>query len=218
MDEEIIIPNEDGTPWIYRKGQVEFPESEPMALCRCGESKDKPFCDGSHAKATWDCKETASFEPILEDADIIDGPLISLLDNEKYCSFARFCDAKGRVWNIVQEAQNQEEVELAIREAEHCPSGRLMIVDNETKTIYEPEFAPSISLLEDSGIKVSGPIWVKGGIKIISSSGETYEIRNRVTLCRCGQSRNKPFCDGTHASIRFQDDIVQIATKPNEDW
>ena len=54
---------------------------------------------------------------------------------------------------------------------------------------------------------MSGPIWVKGGIRIEGADGKSYEIRNRVTLCRCGQSSNKPFCDGTHASMHFHDGL-----------
>jgi CDGSH-type Zn-finger protein len=46
---------------------------------------------------------------------------------------------------------------------------------------------------------------VKGGVQIKSSDGFVYEPRNRVTLCRCGQSGNKPFCDGTHISMKFND-------------
>ena len=38
---------------------------------------------------------------------------------------------------------------------------------------------------------------------LILADGTTYEVRNRVTLCRCGASQNKPFCDATHASIGF---------------
>ena len=52
---------------------------------------------------------------------------------------------------------------------------------------------------------VSGPIWVRGGIPVVAADGHAYEIRNRVTLCRCGASSNKPFCDGSHASIKFSD-------------
>jgi CDGSH-type Zn-finger protein len=57
---------------------------------------------------------------------------------------------------------------------------------------------PSIALVESSNSELMGPIWVRGNIPIVSATGETYEIRNRVTLCGCGKSANKPFCDGNH--------------------
>jgi CDGSH-type Zn-finger protein len=59
-------------------------------------------------------------------------------------------------------------------------------------------------LLEDPQKNASGPIWARDGITIASSDGFTYETGNRVTLCRCGQSENKPFCDGTHAHVGFR--------------
>jgi len=49
-----------------------------------------------------------------------------------------------------------------------------------------------------------GPLGLRGGIPVIAADGFAYEVRNRVTLCRCGQSKNKPFCDGTHAAIKFR--------------
>jgi CDGSH-type Zn-finger protein len=52
---------------------------------------------------------------------------------------------------------------------------------------------------------MSGPLWISGGVPIISCDGTEYEVRNRVTLCRCGRSGNKPFCDGTHVDIQFRD-------------
>lgn len=218
IDQEIIIPSEDGTPWIYRTGEIQFQESEPIALCRCGGSHHAPMCDGSHAHQEWDPQETAKLDGFIQDSEVFEGPDLLLTDNESYCAFARFCDAKGRIWNLVQDPSEPEDADIAKREAAHCPSGRLMIWDNETKRPYEPKLSPSISILEDPGIKVSGPIWVKGGIKVISSDNKVYEVRNRVTLCRCGKSHNKPFCDGTHAESRFEDGLSQMAKRPNEDW
>ena len=78
-----------------------------------------------------------------------------------------------------------------------------MVFDKEGKMI-ENKYGPSVSVLEDSGLKISGPLWVKGCIRVESCDGKSYEIRNRQTLCRCGNSDNKPFCDGTHASVRFK--------------
>jgi hypothetical protein len=87
---------------------------------------------------------------------------------------------------------------MMIEEAADCPSGRLVIYDKKTGKPIEPTFEPSIALVEDPNIKVSGPLWVRGGIPIKSSDGTLYETRNRVTLCRCGKSQNKPFCDSSH--------------------
>ena len=67
------------------------------------------------------------------------------------------------------------------------------------------ELITSIEIIEDPQIKVSGPIWVKGGIDLESADGTKYERRNRMTLCRCGKSNNKPFCDGSHINVRFND-------------
>jgi hypothetical protein len=87
---------------------------------------------------------------------------------------------------------------IAIEEARDCPSGRLVVWDKKTDKPVEPEFERSVGLVEDPQVGVSGPIWVRGGIPAESADGKTYEIRNRVTLCRCGKSSNKPFCDSSH--------------------
>jgi len=70
----------------------------------------------------------------------------------------------------------------------------------------EKKYNPSISITEDKPAGVSGPLWVKGNVEIESSNGKAYEKRNRVTLCRCGKSKNKPFCDGSHIAEGFKED------------
>ena len=77
--------------------------------------------------------------------------------------------------------------------------------DKTCDSAIEPPFDQVISITDDPVRGVSGPLWVKGGVPIQSSSGETYEVRNRVTLCRCGQSENKPFCDGSHCDVKFKE-------------
>ncbi len=115
-------------------------------------------------------------------------------------AFARFCDPKGRVWNLVKQTDNPDARRLVEFEAGHCPAGRLVAWDRATGKSIEPKFEPSLGLIEDTAKQVSGPIWVRGGIPVVSADGQTYEIRNRMTLCRCGRSANKPFCDGSHAA------------------
>jgi CDGSH-type Zn-finger protein len=175
------------------------------ALCRCGNSSNKPFCDGTHAKIGFDGTETATRAPYADTAEVIDGPTMDLHDDETLCAFARFCDGFGGVWKTVAETDRNSARNLLSYEASHCPSGRLVAHDKlHNHAAIEPDIAPSVALVEDPEKHVSGPIWVRGGVPITSADGTVYERRNRVTLCRCGQSKNKPFCDGTHAHVGFR--------------
>ena len=198
LSEQWIVTNPEGESLDYREGK-KYPAQPQYALCRCGRSANKPFCDGTHKKVRFDGTETASHRPYLEQAETFEGPTMLLTDQENLCAFARFCDPKGRVWNLVAETDNPEAQRLVKHEAGHCPGGRLVAWERETGKPIEPKFEPSLGLIEDTNRKVSGPIWVRGGIPVVSADGKTYEIRNRMTLCRCGRSDNKPFCDGSHA-------------------
>ena len=199
LSEQWIVTNPEGESLDYREGK-KYPEQEQYALCRCGQSGNKPFCDGTHKKIQFDGTETASRRPYSEQAETIEGPTMLLTDAESLCAFARFCDPKGRIWNLVERTDDPEARRLVEYEAGHCPAGRLVAWDRETGKAIEPKFEPSLGLIEDTARKVSGPIWVRGGIPVISLDGKTYEIRNRMTLCRCGRSDNKPFCNGSHAA------------------
>jgi len=175
-------------------------------LCRCGQSATKPFCDGTHARIGFHGKETASRQSYANQSQEIDGPALALTDAESLCAFARFCDRDGKVWNSVSEARTSLARQAFANQVGQCPSGRLVAWDLATRKQTEPQLPPSIVLIEDPQKGVGGPVWVRGGIEIIAADGSAYEVRNRVTLCRCGQSSNKPFCDGTHASMGFTDE------------
>lgn len=201
LSEQIIVPK--GKGYEYKEG-CSFPQAEQYALCRCGKSQNQPFCDGSHETVGFDGTETASRAKYLERASKLEGPNLDLLDDER-CAFARFCHREdGNVWELTEQSDNPKYREEAIIAASECPAGRLVAMDKEGKLI-EPEYEPSIEILQDPQRKVSGPIFVKGNIPIVSSKGFTYEVRNRVTLCRCGESTNKPFCDATHVPIKYKD-------------
>jgi len=195
--EQTIIPDAEGFSHEWREGR-EYPLQEACSLCRCGNSGNKPFCDGTHIKVNFDGTETASREPYLNQSVEIEGPELKLTDAEDLCSFARFCDRAGGIWHLTENSDDPEAKATAIEEGINCPSGRLVVWDKQGAAI-EPEFEPSIGLVEDTQKGVSGPIRVRGGIPIESADGTTYEIRNRAALCRCGKSQNKPFCDGSHA-------------------
>ena len=190
----------------------EIPVEAKYALCRCGASATKPFCDGTHAKNGFDGTETATRAPHNEQAKVIDGPDVRLEDAEALCSYARFCDRAGTIWKLMATSDRPDVRATIDFEAAARPSGRLVLRDKKTGATLEPDFEPSIALVEDPAKSASGPIWVRGGIPIASMDGTPYETRNRVALCRCGASKNKPFCDGSHDDVKFVDGLE--ATKP----
>jgi CDGSH-type Zn-finger protein len=204
-----VVTNAGGESLEWREGDTVLTLEEEYHLCRCGQSAEKPFCDGTHKQIGFDGTETASREPFAKQALQIDGPEMVLEDVEDLCAFARFCDPHGRVWNLVGETDHPHARKLVEHEAGCCPAGRLVAKDRKTGRALEPELEPSIGLVQDTAKKISGPLWVRGGIPVVGSDGVTYEIRNRVTLCRCGVSSNKPYCDGAHASIDFKDGSPQ---------
>jgi CDGSH-type Zn-finger protein len=183
-----------------------YPAQESYALCRCGSSNSKPFCDGTHSKIGFEGAETASREPFDRQAKLQNGPDMQLLDAERLCAFARFCDPNGQVWNQVDQTDRPGVRETFVRQVGDCPSGRLVARDRSTGKDVEPHLPVSIGLVEDPAQGCSGPLWLRGRIPVTAADGFEYEVRNRVTLCRCGQSKNKPFCDGTHAAVMFQDE------------
>jgi CDGSH-type Zn-finger protein len=206
LEKEFVEADENNDPLKWKKGDKYETEGE-YSLCRCGKSKNKPFCDGAHVKINFDGTETASKEKYEKQAEIISGPELDLMDAESFCSRARFCHRRGGTWKLTQESNDPEAKETAIEEACNCCSGRLTAIDKKTGEEIERDCEASISVTEDIPAGVSGPLWAKGGIAIESSDGSVYEVRNRQALCRCGKSRNKPFCDGSHIDIGFDDRV-----------
>ena len=209
LDMAIIEPNEEGLSWNLKKTKTYVTHGD-YKLCRCGKSKTKPFCDGSHSRIHFDGKEAATRRPYLRQAEIFDGKTMLLGDAENLCAFARFCDPGGKIWSLMERTDDPEVRKLAIREENHCLSGRLVLWDKKTRERIEPRLKPGISVVEDPAMGCSGPLYVQGGVAVESEDGTPYEIRNRVALCRCGASANKPFCNGSHASIRFRDGLVEF--------
>ena len=204
IDKQIIGIGEENEPKFWVEGK-KVPAGATCALCRCGGSKNKPFCDGTHGKIGFNGKETASRKVHDKQAQVLDGPTLRLRDASELCAAARFCHRGGGTWELTHHSDETAARELAIEEACNCPSGRLVQCDRKTGKAFEKKFKQSISLVEDPQNKVSGPIWLKGGIPVESADGTTYEVRNRQTLCRCGKSKNKPFCDASHIDAGFND-------------
>ena len=184
--------------------ETERAETGSCALCRCGGSSIKPYCDGTHATIGFDGTETADRTSYDQAATAVDGPELRLMDRFDLCAEARFCSARGKIWNRVT-MDDADSTTVVIEQSRLCPSGRYTAIDRETGSTHEPDLETSIGLIEDPQAGISGPLWVRGGAQVSSADGEPYEVRNRMTLCRCGGSKNKPFCDSTHVDIGFND-------------
>ena len=205
MTKQTIIANKAGRSVKWEEDDC-YLRQEKYALCRCGHSRNSPFCDGTHKKFEFDGTETSSKVKYIKQAGTVVGPELIITDLPELCAYARFCHREdGDVWELTEDSGNPKSRASAIQGTWECPAGRLLAWDKTGQPIDE-KLEPSLGIIEDPSYNggVSGPIWVKGGIPIESSDGSKYEIRNQVTLCRCGQSQNKPFCDNTHGAIGYK--------------
>jgi CDGSH-type Zn-finger protein len=205
LQKQEMLADANAVPFEWSKEISVDADEEPYYLCRCGHSNNKPFCDNSHLRVGFDGTETAENRPFLDMANTHSGPDLVLKEVVSLCASARFCVRAGGIRQLIQNPFGSAAREIAIKEAADCPSGRLRIWDSKTGEDLEPKFDPSITVAQDPSRQVSGPLFVKGGIELISENGTVYENRNRMTLCRCGQSQNKPFCDGSHIRVGFND-------------
>jgi CDGSH-type Zn-finger protein len=201
-----IKPRPDG-PYLVkdlenlsnRKGPIEAKSG--MALCRCGGSGNKPFCDGTHSKIGFSSEK---LEGRVEDKrDNYEGREITLHDNRGICAHAGYCtDGLPSVFRLRQEpwidpnGASQKEIIAAVQK---CPSGALSYSVERTEH-RDREGKPAIF------IAPNGPYLVSGGVDLQDTSRGEGASTEHFTLCRCGGSKNKPFCDGTHWHKKFTDD------------
>lgn len=173
-----------------------------IALCRCGASNNKPFCDGSHSKSGFTDEKLADATP--DKRDSYAGKMITIHDNRGICAHAGFCTNnlssvfkyKEEPW-IDPDAATVNEIIDAIAT---CPSGALSYTIENTAQ-QEPDCEPMITITKD------GPYAITGNIELLDQAMGKGCSQERYTLCRCGASKNKPFCDGSHWGIGFKDEI-----------
>jgi CDGSH-type Zn-finger protein len=201
-----ITPSENGpylvkglTNVVNQKGPVETKET--MALCRCGGSANKPFCDGTHNKNGFSSKKIDG--RIEDQRDNYKGKSITIHDNRGICAHAGRCtDGLASVFHLREEpwvypdSATREEIIDTIKK---CPSGALSYtVDGKEHRDRDGE--PKIF------IAPNGPYVVSGGPDLLDTTRGEGASKEHFTMCRCGGSKNKPFCDGTHWYNGFQDD------------
>jgi len=111
---------------------------------------------------------------------------------------AGFCGNRAtNVWQLISASSDTQIRAQIISMIERCPSGALTYSLEPNGEDIEPDLPVEIAITPD------GALWVSGNIPIEWADGNALETRNRVTLCRCGSSKNRPLCDGTHNEIGF---------------
>lgn len=174
---------------------------ETIALCRCGESKNKPFCDGTHAKIGFeDGKKPDRMKDQRRDYV---GKSITIHDNRGMCAHAGVCtDRLSSVWRMGVKPWIDPDgagVQAIIETIEACPSGALSYtIDDEEHRDWDNPAAIKLAK--------NGPYVVTGGIRLENTEFGEGNSHEHFTLCRCGGSKNKPFCDGSHFDVGFEHD------------
>ena len=171
-----------------------------MALCRCGGSAKKPFCDGTHRRNGFNDRNTADSTQNKRTAYA--GKRVTIFDSRAICAHAGFCtDELKSVFRQHDEPwiePDAAEVDQIISTIRKCPSGALSYAIDGIEA-QPPQRPPMVTVTDN------GPYAVTGGIELIGVKLGDGASAEHYTLCRCGASKNKPFCDGSHWEVGFKD-------------
>ena len=177
-------------------------EKGVIALCRCGKSSEKPFCDGTHSKIGF-----SGAREQTEDGDVreYEGKEITVVDDVSICCHAGACAEGAEAVFFSEEGDervstpDEGTVEQIIATIRKCPSGSLAYkLKDKLHDIYFS--GPEIQVTKD------GPLEIRGGIELNNPEGPAPRTTDHYTLCRCGASKNHPFCDGSHNDMGFSDE------------
>ncbi len=206
---KVQVVSEYGEPLTWEK-VLTYKLYETYALCRCGHSSHKPFCDGTHHSVQFDGTETADVG-LTADRQVLcaGGRQIVVKRDISLCINSGFCgDRFATLEDLVSDCDDTRIRSLVIAMIERCPSGSFTYSLEENGPDLEPDLPRQVAVTVEitSDGPIMGPLWVTGNIRIERADGQPLESRNRVTLCRCGLSKNKPLCDGTHRAMCVPED------------
>ncbi|TDB97047.1 ferritin-like domain-containing protein [Actinomadura sp. 7K534] len=200
---KVVSAGNDALTW---KTGEDLPTEETYALCRCGRSSAKPFCDGTHAVVGFDGTENADVRTYRELQHVHDGVGISAQRVGELCIHAAFCIGRTRpIAKMLDDTEDGDVRSNIMGRIDHCPSGSYSYALERGGETIEVDLPQAISVLEEED-GLASALWVTGGVPVLRADGRPLETRNRMTLCRCGHSAGKPLCDGTHREIGFREE------------
>ena len=199
------VVSEFGEPLTWKTDGVIPTDEGEYDLCRCGQSSDMPFCDSTHRRAGFDGTETADTGSTERRRyKFAGGTHIIVEKDSSLCMLSGYCGFSDTDLNhLVASTEDTKMRALVMTMVERCPAGSLTYRIEADEPEIEPDLPQQIAVTTEitSEGPITGPLWVTGGIPVLRSDGQPFETRNRVTLCNCGNSGNKPLCDGTHRGI-----------------
>lgn len=188
-----------------------FPLEPVTSLCRCGASKMKPYCDGSHSRVNFTGEKSADRVP--DRLKEYRGKNITVVDNRGVCSHDGECirtlPSVFRVHKRPWIDPDADTVQRTVETIEMCPSGALSYRIGFTR--HQDLHRPAAIIIEQGG-----PLNIQGGIPLYDDMGSKSESGEHYSLCRCGASLNKPFCDGSHYGNSFDGDDVKPVDGPED--
>ena len=170
-------------------------------LCRCGGSKNKPFCDGSHR--THGFSDAKVPDRVADEREDYVAEAITIHDNRGICAHAGRCtEGLKEVFRLRQEpfvlatAASADQIAAVI---DTCPSGALSYSIDDVE--HRDGGGDAVV-----GYVPNGPYVVRGGAAALKDvpQGDGASAK-RFALCRCGHSTNKPFCSGAHWNHQFDE-------------
>jgi CDGSH-type Zn-finger protein len=196
------VVSEFGEPLTWKNEGPISTDGEVYKLCRCGKSAEMPFCDRTHKTFEFDGTETADTGPTSKrQRPFKKGIHIFIKKDPSLCMTSGFCGFyRAPISTFIAESGDTQKRSLAMAMVERCPAGSITYRIEPGEPDIEPDLPQMIADTTEitSDGEIMGSLWVMGNIPVERSDGEPFETRNRVTLCNCGKSTNKPLCDGTH--------------------
>jgi CDGSH-type Zn-finger protein/truncated hemoglobin YjbI len=220
-----IVTAENGPYLVTNVPAVRTPLGErltlppQLALCRCGGSSMKPFCDGTHASNGFtDAKDP---HRVPDRRDTYQGQQVTMFDNRGICQHSGLCtDRLPTAFRTDSEpfvAPSGARMDELVRAVRDCPSGALGLAfdGEEARSLadWHGRREQAITITQD------GPYRVTGGVPLNDASGADVPraegaSREHYALCRCGHSQNKPFCSGMHWYVDFRDPVRRPGAEP----